>query len=362
MSDTSSNTDHEDLLEDQAALEEAYRDQKKISRQVMADIETEPVSANEFDDAADDPAIWFNKADPSKSVVFGSNKKGGIVAYNILGEKNQYYAVGNVNNVDVTYDFQHNESVIDILGGSNRSSQGIDLFEIKEDGSLNDLSQGRFLMDTTIVDDIYGFCFGKGQDGKSYVFINGKNGLIRQYQLVSQGGMVELKLVREIQVDSQPEGMVVSQGRQTIFIGEEAKGIWMVDMHPDSTTKILVPGSGEDNENIKFDIEGLTILNANGKEWLIASSQGNFSYAVFDMANDYKYLGSFVISNGETIDGAEETDGIDVISDSLSEQFPKGIFIAQDGFNYDGEKQKPQNFKIVDLRKIYKVFEQYGPN
>jgi 3-phytase len=357
--DTSSNStsdEHDELSEDQAELEEAYRNQKKISRQVFAAVETEPVAANESDDAADDPAIWYNKMVPSESIVFGSNKKGGIVAYNLGGEKIQYYEVGNVNNIDVIYDFYLDGRTIDILGGSNRSTQGIDLFEITKEGSLKNLSGDRFLMDTTEVDDIYGFCFGQSSDGRAYVFINGKNGLVRQYEMEPKDGAVDLNLVREVQLDSQPEGMVVSQERQTIYLGEEAKGIWLMDINPDSTSRTLIPNSGEDNEHIKYDVEGLTIMQTKGKEWLMASSQGNFSYAVFDMADNHSYLGSFVIADGEGIDGAEETDGIDVITDSLSVQFPKGIFIAQDGFNYQGEQQRPQNFKIVDLQQILDAF------
>ena len=349
--------DHAALLEDQLALEEAYRNQKKINHHVFADVETVPVAAQKTDDAADDPTIWYNKVAPSESIVFGSNKKGGIVSYDLQGEKINYYEVGNVNNVDVTYDFQHEGRKIDLLGGSNRSSQGIDIFEISADGTLNNLSGDRFLMDTTVIDDIYGFCFGKSSDNNFYVFINGKNGLIRQYQMESKRGVIELELVREVQLDSQPEGMVVSEDRQTLYIGEEQKGIWLLDLNPDNISQKLLPNSGEDNTSIKYDVEGLSIMKSDNKEWLIASSQGNFSYAVFDIADAHKYLGSFIIADKGKIDGAEETDGIDVITDSLSQRFPKGIFMAQDGFNFKGENQEAQNFKYVDVRQILSLFE-----
>lgn len=349
--------EHVKLLEDKVELENAYRLKNKIQNKVIANIETDPVDAGISDDAADDPAIWFNRAAPSESIIFGSNKKGGLVAYDLEGRTKQYYPVGNVNNVDVAYGFPFNGSEIDILGCSNRSTQGVDIFHVKKDGSLINLSEDRFLMDTTVVDDIYGFCFGESKDGNYYVFINGKNGVMHQYVMDVVNGLLELELVREIKFDSQPEGMVVSYDNQKLYVGEEQKGIWLLDINPSGQSKTLIQGSGEENQNIKYDIEGLTIMKNATKEWLVASSQGNFSYAIFDIADEHKYLGSFVISDGDTIDGADETDGIDVITDSLSVNFPQGLFVAQDGFNFAKDKEKEvQNFKYVDLRKILNAF------
>ena len=43
--------------------------------------ETESVSS--IGDAADDPAIWFNQADPTKSLIFGTDKRKGIHVYDL---------------------------------------------------------------------------------------------------------------------------------------------------------------------------------------------------------------------------------------------------------------------------------------
>ncbi len=78
----------------------------------------------------------------------------------------------------------------------------------------------------------------------------------------------------------------------------------------------------------------------------------DFSYAVFDRQGDNLYLFNFKIMASETIDGVKETDGIEAISQLLGELFPNGLFIAQDGFNHDGDTLKPQNFKLVRWEKI----------
>ena len=47
--------------------------------------ETPPVVTK--GDAADDPAIWVNKSNPSNSIVFGTDKKSGIYSYNLQGQE-----------------------------------------------------------------------------------------------------------------------------------------------------------------------------------------------------------------------------------------------------------------------------------
>jgi 3-phytase len=51
----------------------------------------------------------------------------------------------------------------------------------------------------------------------------------------------------------------------------------------------------------------------------------------------------------------EETDGIDVTNQYLGEQFPNGMFVVQDGFNFENDTLQPQNFKYIDWREIAKV-------
>lgn len=349
--------EHDSLNEDSIELAHAYELQHKIKPTVYPIVETEPVEANSMDDAADDPAIWINKKEPSKSLLFGSNKKGGIIVNTLDGKTQDYYPVGKVNNIDVLYDIPMTDTSITLLGGSNRSTQSIDLFKIDSIGKLTQLSDNSFNMDSTKIDDIYGFCFGKDKNEESrYVFVNGKNGLMQQYLLNTEFDSIWIELVREVQFESQTEGMVVDYHNQKLYVGEEDKGIWILDVDPQSVSKSFLSGSGSENENIVFDVEGLTIYQNKNTSLLLASSQGNFSYAVFDINSDHQYLGSFIIAEKNSIDGVEETDGIDIVSDSISTEFPKGIFVVQDGFNYQNDTLVAQNFKVISVSEILSVF------
>jgi 3-phytase len=66
---------------------------------------------------------------------------------------------------------------------------------------------------------------------------------------------------------------------------------------------------------------------------LIASSEGDNSYAVYTRTGDNAYLGAFRIVDGKGIDGSSDTDGIDVTTANLGSAFPRGLFVAQDGSN-----------------------------
>ncbi|MCG6120992.1 MAG: phytase, partial [Blastomonas sp.] len=95
------------------------------------------------------------------------------------------------------------------------------------------------------------------------------------------------------------------------------------------------------------DVEGLAIATREGaSSWLIASSQGDNAYAVFDTASG-KLLGRFRI-NGGAIDGTSETDGIEAAVGDFGPGFEQGVFLAQDGDNGGGT----QNFKLVSWAAI----------
>ena len=177
---------------------------------------------------------------------------------------------------------------------------------------------------------------------------------MQQFELIAtEEGKVDVQKVRDLRFDSQVEGMVVDDLYGKLYVGEEGEGIWKLSAAADGgSQRSLLAMSGEDNSAISYDIEGLAIYKKEKGGYLLASSQGNFSYAVFDRLGENHYLGSFVIKDNEFIDGVEETDGIELSPAYLGEEFPQGIFLVQDGFNYQGEDLHPQNFKLVDWRKI----------
>ena len=320
---------------------------------VAARMETMPVPRGEKDDSADDPAIWIHPKKPDQSRIIGTDKKGGLAVYNLNGDQLFYYADGEMNNVDLRYGFALTKEKTDILAVSNRTSNSINLYRINKNGSLEKVHQRE--LKTEMKDEVYGLCMFKSpKSGKYYVFMNNKEGEVEQWELFAIGNQVDGRIVRKLKLSGQVEGMVADDEAATLFVGEEKTGIWKFSAEPDNSVEgtLLAQSSETDNKNILFDIEGLAIYYlARGNGYLIASSQGNDSYAVFRRESPYDYLGSFRIADG-AIDGVEGTDGLDVTSIPLGKIFPNGILVVQDGSNKNEGQPAPQNFKLVSWDSV----------
>jgi 3-phytase len=341
--------------DDAREYEAALLAQSNIKNVIAATMETSPVIALDVDDdSADDPAIWVNNDDPSKSVIFGSNKLYGIHSYDLDGKELQYVSVGKINNIDVRQGINRNGKSYDVLAGSNRSDKSVDIFLINKNGMISSIPDFKVGLGDF---KPYGFCLYLSTANELFAFVNDKKGRIFQIKIdILSDTHFDSANVRSLKLDTQVEGMVADDTNGILYVGEEQTGIHLFDADADGSTKgILLTSSADENPHIRYDIEGLALLPPH---YLVASSQGNFSYAIFDL-RDQSYVTSFKIGAGK-YDGAEETDGIEIINRPLGNQFPHGVMIAQDGFNFDNDVKQNQNFKVVSLGEIYKILNPAG--
>lgn len=318
---------------------------------VTPSVETAPVA--DGGDAADDPAIWVHPTNAAESLVIGTNKQGGLYTYTLDGRMHQYLPDGKVNNVDIRYGVQIGDRKITLVAASNRTNEGISIYEMDETSRmLSNIADG---VQPTGMPDPYGMClYQSPKDGKAYVFINEKDGLVRQWAL-SEGtpGRVKATPVREFNVGSTAEGCVADDDTGTLFVAEEDIALWKYGAEPDagdSREKVTDP---QMNPALKDDLEGVSIYYAKGTAgYIVLSSQGNNSYALFNREPPHAYIGSFrvIADSSKGIDGSSETDGLDIISTPLGDAFPYGVFIAQDGRNIAPTEN--QNFKLVPWERI----------
>lgn len=303
---------------------------------VGATVETDPVPGS--GDAADDAAIWIDTDDPARSLIIGTDKQegGGLALYDLSGRQVAFHADGAMNNVDVRGD---------IVVAGNESNNSIAIYRV-EDGDL--VPAASRTIEPGI--EIYGNCLYRSATTDAlHVFLTSKKGAIEQWELVeAEGGMLDGRLVRSLELESQTEGCVADDALGSVYFGEEAVGIWRFDAEPDAdATGRLIDTTGLDG-HLAADVEGLSIATlANDGGYLLASSQGRDEYVVYSRT-DNAYLATFSIEDAGDIDGTSDTDGIDVAAVPLGDAFPSGLFVAQDGKNPDAA----QNFKLVPLEAI----------
>ena len=331
---------------------------KKIKKTTTALYETEPMPQPVDEDAADDPAIWVNPKNSNQTYIIGTDKKGGLAVYDLNGKQLYYYADGNMNNVDLRYGFVLNNDTIDLVCATNRTTEGLSIYKIQPDGSLINMAARD--IKTEMQGEVYGFAMYKSPATKKmYAYMNSKEGEVEQWELFATDSLVDARLVRSFHLQTQVEGMVADDENQVIFVGEEVDGIWKFEAEPNGKTvgTKLDKSSETNNENIVYDIEGLAIYYLpKGKGYLLASSQGNYSYAVYERKAPHKYLGSFRLIDGD-VDGVEETDGIEIFSTYLNEDFQHGLLVVQDGYNYNGKQAVAQNFKLVQWENVAKLLK-----
>ncbi|MHC4209073.1 MAG: phytase [Planctomycetota bacterium] len=315
--------------------------------QVQATIETEPVPS--IGDAADDAAIWIHPAHPDLSRVIGTDKCAGVAAYDLAGLQRQFLPDGELNNVDLRYDFPLGGVPVDIVAAGNRTNDTIAVYGVDPvTGVLRDVAAGALPVG---VGEAYGFClYHSPVSGAYYAFVNDKDGMVEQWRLQDNGhGRVEHELVRSFSVGSQTEGMVADDELGRLYVSEEDVGIWCYGAEPDSGTQRTLVDSTGDQGHLTADVEGLTIYYAgDGTGYLIASSQGSGQFAVYRRRGHNDYIMTFEVVGGAGIDDVSGTDGIDVCNLGLGSAFPLGVFVAQDGQNPGGN----QNYKLVPWEAI----------
>ncbi|RZA18541.1 MAG: phytase [Lysobacteraceae bacterium] len=318
---------------------------------VTATVET--TFAGSFGDAADDPAIWANPADPARSLVVATDKKAGLYLYDMQGKVVQFRADGKMNNVDLREDFELGGRKVVLVAASNRTNQSIALYVLDTDRrELVDVADG---VQPTGLGDPYGVCMYRSpKDQRTYVFVNGDDTRKRQWELVAgANGKVSARLVRDMNFDTQTEGCVADDHDGTLYVNEEDVGLWRMSAEPDGGDAKRLVERIADNPAVKDDYEGLGLYDlGDGRGYLVVSSQGNDSYAVYRREGRQEYLGSFVVVADPLrgIDGISETDGLEVSSRNLGPGFEHGAMIAQDGRNVMPVEN--QNYKYVPWESI----------
>lgn len=318
---------------------------------VSARVESAP--ANSYGDAADDPAIWANPDDPAKSLVVATDKKAGMYVYDMHGQVLQFLPDGKMNNVDLRGGFRLDGKDVVLVTASNRTDRSIAIYRLDTaSGKLVDVADGP---QPTGLDDPYGLCmYRSARDGATYVFVNGDDTRQRQWRLSDAGnGKVRAEHVRDMHFDSQTEGCVADDANGNLFVNEEDVAMWRLSAEPDGGDAKVAVARVADNPALKDDLEGMSIYDlGGGRGYIVASSQGNDTYAVFDRQGDHAYRGSFsvIADPARGIDGISETDGLDVSSGNLGPGFEHGAMVAQDGRNVMPIEN--QNYKYVSWTDI----------
>ncbi len=289
----------------------------------------------------DDPAVWINYANPSESLILGTDKDedGALYVYNLEGKVIEEKVVRDLkrpNNVDVEYGLLINGKKVDIAVVTERFTSNLRVYSLPD---MTAIDNGGIPMyegeDGLEYRDLMGIgLYKRKSDDAIFAIAGRKNGptdgtYLWQYLLEgTDEGTVKATLVRKFGNYSgvkEIEAIVVDDSLGYIYFSDEQVGVRKYYADPEMGDQELALFA---TEGFADDHEGISIYAASGgKGYILVSDQGANKFHIFtregtdENPHDHQLV--------KIIDAStESSDGSETINYPLMPHFPNGIFVA----------------------------------
>ncbi|HAI70620.1 MAG TPA: hypothetical protein DCM38_14435 [Gammaproteobacteria bacterium] len=302
---------------------------------IVSSVETAPT----LNQGAANPTIWIHPNDTAQSAIIGTGN--GLEVYDLQGNIVDIEPAGNVNALDLRYQFPLNGEASTLIAASNQSDNTLGLYTIHPD--TRQLSPIALL---TLNQDIKveSLClYHSPISGQYYAMMLDSEGIVQQWAFIrTSDGSVDARRIRQFNVGSKIKGCVADDEYAHLYIALDT-GILKYGAEPeDGTAQMRL-------ENSNTQIACLTLYYAEGQTgYLIAFNQDNNDFLVYQRGNDNQFLGRFRITAANGIDSVENAQGIAVTNAALNNTFKKGLLVAQDANNTDANS----NFKLVAWDRV----------
>lgn len=296
--------------------------QKEVIEKLKPTVITETVVHD-----TDDPAIWINSQDPSKSIIIGTDKDtdGGLYAFDLNGKIiHKVLGLKRPNNVDLEYGFILNGKKTDIAAVTERETNKVKLYSLPE---LKEVGEISVFEGETERGPMGVSMYKNPQTEEIFVIVGRKSGpadgYLWQYKLTEKNGSITGEVVRKFGKYSglkEIESIAVDDEMGYIYYSDEQFGVHKYYADPEKgNEELAVFGKGD----FKSDVEGISIYPTDkGKGYILVSNQQNDTFNVYLREDQSK--GRIAEIPVSTL----ESDGSEVTHVNLGPKFPKGVFVA----------------------------------
>ncbi len=288
---------------------------------------------------SDDPAIWINKTDPSKSLIIATDKDadGALYVYDLEGKTVKEKVVSNLkrpNNVDVAYGLLLNGKPVDIAVTTERMTHKLRVFSLPDMKPIDQGGLDMFVGETEPeFRDLMGIALYTAPKGEIYAIVGRKNGpkdgYLGQYLLEDNGsGAVKATLVRKFGSFSgkkEIEAIAVDNELGYIYYSDEQVGVKQYYADPAKGNQQLALFA---TEGFKEDHEGISIYKlTDSTGYILVSDQGANRFQIF--SREGTKSNPFEHTHLKTVPVmATQSDGSEVVSSRLNETFKHGLFVV----------------------------------
>ncbi|GAB2632420.1 phytase [Belliella aquatica] len=316
--------------------------QSQTSEEVIQDTEVvKPIFITDtLKHDSDDPAIWINPTDPSKSLIIGTDKDidGALYVFNLEGKTIDSLVVRNLkrpNNVDVGYGFQVGDQKVDFAVTGERFTSKLRFYSLPDMKEIVEGGIEIYLGETgEEYRDLMGVAvYHNPTSGKHYVIAGRKNGptdgtYLWQYEMISSPEGLKLELVRKFGQYSgkkEIEAIAVDHQLGYIYYSDEGVGVRKYYADPEKGNEELALFA---QEGFTQDHEGISIYQLDEKTgYILVSDQEVNQFHVFpregNSSNPHQHELITIIKTSSL-----SSDGSEVTSVPLNETFKKGLFVA----------------------------------
>lgn len=293
-------------------------------------IVTEPVNYD-----TDDPAIWINPDDISKSLVIGTDKasNGGLFVFDLSGKiVNKVTGLSRPNNVDIAYNLMIKGKKTDIAITTEREKNQMRIYSLPDMKPVDNGGISVFEGETERLPMGIAL-YTRPADNAMFAIVGRKSGpadgYLWQYRLEDNNeGHVKATLVRKFGKYSglkEIESIAVDNELGYVYYSDEQYGIHKYYADPEKGNAELALFGQHD---FKEDIEGISIYkHQDGTGYLLVSNQQANTFNIYPreggMANAQQHERIVEVSVSTT-----ESDGSDVTSLAVNAHFPQGFFVA----------------------------------
>jgi 3-phytase len=309
--------------------------EKTVTGKLIPVIITQPVKHD-----SDDPAIWVHPTDPTQSLVIGTDKDvdGALYVYDLEGQIIEDKVVRNLkrpNNVDVEYGLILNGNPVDIAVTTERYENRIRIFSVPDMTPVD--NGGIPVFEGEIQKNPMGIAiYKRTSDGAIYAIVGRKEGpttgsYLWQYLLEDDGsGSVKATKVRELGTWSgkkEIEAIAVDDKLGFIYYSDEGVGVRKYHADPDNkeASQELAQFC---NQDIVQDQEGISIYEVDDSTgYILVSDQQANEFHIFKREGESDDPHNHLLVKVINV-STSESDGSDVTSVALNENFPQGLFVA----------------------------------
>jgi 3-phytase len=304
---------------------------------------------------ADDPAIWINRADPSRSLILGTNKVaapgGALYVFNLDGRVRQVVApLDRPNNVDVEYGLSSPAGPIDIAVVTERFQHRLRVYRVAAAGVTpldgggipvmeGEVGEAKMPMGVAL--------YRRPRDGAIFALVapktGGVTGYLWQYRLSfdAASGVVTGDLVRRFGSFSgigEIEAVAVDDALGYVYYADEEYAVhkWHADPEDPDAGRELAAFA---RDGFKGQREGIGIFaRDDGTGFIVVSDQieGASELRIYPREGHPGGVHNHDPAAAVLTTPADSTDGVEIVRAGLAAEFARGLLVMMNsrGHNF----------------------------